>query len=150
MAGERVVTDPLLRAPEVCLYCDIRMVARDGGWVHAAATPCRAPRTCDPDERDLRWQDWPDRPRRVRGTGQRGGAAHIPTYGVRGRALCGRDLGTTPVAATELMPACRACLDWHAALDYGWRFEQHWRRPYDGTGITPLAELMGLRPEMTP
>lgn len=149
MTAELTASEPLMRAPEVCLYCAVRVIERNGAWEHASASPCGQPRPCDPAERDLRWQDWRDQHPAVRATGQRGGAAHIPAYGVLGLALCGRNLGT-PIPAAPLMPACRACLDWHAAADYGWRYEQSWRKPYGGTGIAPLVTLMGLRPEVEP
>lgn len=146
MNGQLTARPDRMRVPEVCRYCAVRLTGHDGAWVHAFATACTRPRSCDPAERDLRWQDWLDQHPAVRAAGQRGGAACVPVYGAPDRALCGRSLGADPVPAALGMPVCRSCLDRHAAVDYGWRYEQHWQRPYGGTGLAELVTLMGLRP----
>src|SRR5690606_15746627 len=71
--------DPMMTAPDVCLYCGV-LLARDAGGVrHRSESPCRDPRPCEDRERELRWDDWLTDPPWARPPA-RGGAPHIVRY----------------------------------------------------------------------
>lgn len=96
----------IMRAPEVCVYCDVRLSGHDGTWAHVLATPCRQARPCDQAERDLRWEDWRRDAPQARAAG-RDGAAHMLAYGTTDTALCGGRV-VTRVPAESGMTSCRA------------------------------------------
>lgn len=135
----------MMVAPDVCLYCDHLLVRDDDGTRHRTDTPCRAATPCQERERELRWQEWLTSPPMARTPG-RGGAAHVIRYGSTQIALCGKATGAAS-SRRITWPACRACLNAWSHIDYAWRYEKFWRKPYGGSGINDLAKTLGLRPD---
>ena len=141
MSRERAVADPMMTAPDVCLYCGV-LLARDAGGVrHRSESPCRDPRPCEDRERELRWDDWLTDPPWARPPA-RGGAPHIVRYGTPGVAVCGALTGVPQHGGRA--HGCVACRTSWAHLGYAWQYERHWGRPYGGSGIVALAEALGL------
>lgn len=132
---------PMMTAPDVCLHCGHLLVRGGEGIQHRATTPCREPRSCEPRERELRWDEWRADPQWARSVGG-GGAPHIIRYGTPGVAVCGALVGTTLRRSRAY--GCRACRNAWSHIDYAWRYERHWKQPYGGSGIVALAEAVGL------
>lgn len=135
------MTEPMMTAPDVCLYCGV-LLARDASGVrHRSESPCRDPRPCEDRERELRWDEWLADPPWARPPA-RGGAPHIARYGTPGVAVCGAPTG--PPQHGGRANGCIACRTSWAQLDYAWQYERHWRHPYGGSSIIALAEALGL------
>lgn len=134
--------DPMMTAPDVCLYCGYLLVRHGEEIRHRDPSPCRKPTPCKDRERELRWDDWRTDPQWARSIGG-GGAPHIIRYGSPGVAVCGA-LVATPLRRCRAH-GCVACRNAWSHLEYAWRYERHWKQPYGGSAVADLAAALGLR-----